>query len=324
MGGTADGANAVAADVWTSTDGVNWTQITPSTTFFGDRYSHAAGVLNGSIFVIGGLSTVGTPGATYQDLWATDNGREWMKIEDKEPFFAFPWKARHNMGVTVFNMNPDATVEPYEDMNAIVVMTGGADFNLVPPFVYGEVFATANGIEFSMEKLALPRYTDFWVNFDVMQYKVNVEFWWEGDVASLDIKGPNDPRSKRACPVIPNYVSVIYEYLPAGSHSFRIFHDLVGGSAQTAKNLRVRISAYLYDPKFLRITFPIGQTDGDLDTLDIKLVVPFCVCNGYTYKFPHGSDVSHEVIPGTDNWTWVIDDNTDNLLPQYATIEVIP
>ena len=75
IGGTAfDGTQEqTVADVWTSTDGKNWSLVTESAAF-GARNRHRCIVHDDKLWVIGGRNASGTE---YTDVWFTTNGTDW-------------------------------------------------------------------------------------------------------------------------------------------------------------------------------------------------------------------------------------------------------
>ena len=64
-------------DVWQSTDGVAWTQVTAAAPF-SPRYEHVAFVANNKLWVFGGQGhTAGVDGAPSADAWSTTDGVTW-------------------------------------------------------------------------------------------------------------------------------------------------------------------------------------------------------------------------------------------------------
>lgn len=84
-------------DVWTSVDGVHWTQITGSAPW-GQRGQGSAIVFKGKLYVIGG-ATGTTPNldTMYNDVWSTSDGITWAKSPNS------PWAGRFRFGVCVWN-----------------------------------------------------------------------------------------------------------------------------------------------------------------------------------------------------------------------------
>ncbi len=96
----AGGPSARLNDVWSSSDGANWTQQTPAGgTIFSPRMFHAAVVYAGKLWVIGGDVASGTPSDTdANDVWYTADGTTWVNASANA---AFPARAGHS--VTVLN-----------------------------------------------------------------------------------------------------------------------------------------------------------------------------------------------------------------------------
>jgi hypothetical protein len=93
-GGTATRLN----DVWSSADGVSWTQQNPTGgTIFSPRMGHTAVVYGGKLWVIGGDVASGTPNDTYvNDVWYTTDGSTWLNAT---PGAAFPAREGHSVAV---------------------------------------------------------------------------------------------------------------------------------------------------------------------------------------------------------------------------------
>lgn len=82
------------ADVWSSANGVDWTQMTPYAPFFPG--THNVQTLAGKLWVIGGSE--GWDGsATRNDVWSSTNGSEWQRVQATQTF-----PAREGTGVTAF------------------------------------------------------------------------------------------------------------------------------------------------------------------------------------------------------------------------------
>jgi hypothetical protein len=66
LGGHEDGATTESNDVWSSPDGLTWTEVTPAAPW-PTRKDHTSLVFDNRIWVLGGHE-----GATYfGDVWAT-------------------------------------------------------------------------------------------------------------------------------------------------------------------------------------------------------------------------------------------------------------
>ena len=69
-------ANALA-DVWKSSNGIDWVQVTAAAPF-ARRYRHSAFVLNGRLWVYGGQVSDGAGGTNWAlDAWSTTDGAQW-------------------------------------------------------------------------------------------------------------------------------------------------------------------------------------------------------------------------------------------------------
>jgi len=97
IGGLSNSSTTGLSDIWSSTDGVNWTQSTPSGTFFNGRFHHKLAVLGSKMYLIGGADNGGSN--YYGDVWSTTNGVNWTKDANDGAFFA----ARYSHEVVVAN-----------------------------------------------------------------------------------------------------------------------------------------------------------------------------------------------------------------------------
>lgn len=61
-------------DVWKSSDGIAWTQVSANAAF-APRYEHSSFVANGKLWVLGGQNAVA--GAPSNDAWSTTDGATW-------------------------------------------------------------------------------------------------------------------------------------------------------------------------------------------------------------------------------------------------------
>ncbi|MEO0684263.1 MAG: kelch repeat-containing protein, partial [Cyanobacteria bacterium J06649_11] len=85
-------------DVWSSHDGVNWTQVTPNASF-SKRSAHQVVVYNDKMWLIGGNQQLGI---TYNgDIWSSLDGITWTLEVERAPFNPFNRRAHHK--VVVFN-----------------------------------------------------------------------------------------------------------------------------------------------------------------------------------------------------------------------------
>lgn len=120
IGGISNSSSNGLADVWSSTDGINWTQSIPSGTFFNGRFHHKLAVLNNKMYLIGGADNGGSN--YFGDVWSTTNGVNWTKETNDGVFFS----ARYSHEVVVAN-------------NAIYVIGGQS------ATISGEIWKSTNG-----------------------------------------------------------------------------------------------------------------------------------------------------------------------------------
>ena len=73
-------------DVWSSPDGLTWTQVTPAAPFAA-RDSHGLVAFNGRLWVVGGQQTDGyTTTASFNDVWSSADGLTWTRATAAAPF----------------------------------------------------------------------------------------------------------------------------------------------------------------------------------------------------------------------------------------------
>jgi hypothetical protein len=92
--GGIDNSSAKMNDVWSTSDGKTWTEITDNATW-SKRSGHAATVFNQKIWVMGGDN-----GSTLSDVWysSTDNASSWTQATTS----GSTWLARSGHTATVF------------------------------------------------------------------------------------------------------------------------------------------------------------------------------------------------------------------------------
>ncbi|MCC6422101.1 MAG: PEP-CTERM sorting domain-containing protein [Phycisphaerales bacterium] len=88
-------------DIWISTDGIAWRQVTPNEPFWPQRgMIGGAAVMNGRLWVLGGgtYDTPNHPRNYFNDVWSTADGIEWTQHTANAP-----WAPREYHDVAVFN-----------------------------------------------------------------------------------------------------------------------------------------------------------------------------------------------------------------------------
>lgn len=81
-------------DVWSSPDGVHWTQVTKAAPW-NPRLWFSSAVYRGCLWVLGGWSRI--PETNWGDVWFSGNGRDWTQLKS-----AVTWKERHEHSAFVF------------------------------------------------------------------------------------------------------------------------------------------------------------------------------------------------------------------------------
>ena len=96
--GGMDGSNNYLNDVWSTSDGSNWTQVTSSAGYSG-RYRHKVTVLDGKLYLIGGCTAGSTCiNGSVSDVRSSSDGLSWTQSLSNASF-----SARHGHAVTVFD-----------------------------------------------------------------------------------------------------------------------------------------------------------------------------------------------------------------------------
>ena len=72
---------ALKNDIWNSSDGENWAQLTPGGTIFSVRFDYQALVFNNKMWVIAGHD-----GAYKNDVWSSEDGISWNKEIENAAF----------------------------------------------------------------------------------------------------------------------------------------------------------------------------------------------------------------------------------------------
>ena len=86
-------------DVWKSSDeGKTWVEIVENAKFT-PRYGHKALVINNTIYIVGGVYTLGIRTIHYKEVWESkDFGKTWTEI----PEYTIPFREREGFGAVVY------------------------------------------------------------------------------------------------------------------------------------------------------------------------------------------------------------------------------
>ena len=125
-------------DVWASTDGAHWDQLTAHAPWAG-RAGHSAAVLDGTIFVMGGsvnddVSVVGGPPSRqlFNDVWKSTDGINWTLATA-----AAPWRSRAGAATVVKD-------------GWLYLLGGEYGFTGSPPPYLNDVWRTRNGTDWEL------------------------------------------------------------------------------------------------------------------------------------------------------------------------------
>jgi hypothetical protein len=173
-------------DVWSSPDGMNWTQQNPvGGTIFSPRTAHSAVVYGGKLWVIGGDVANGSPNDTWvNDVWYTADGATWVNATAGA---AFPAREGHSVavlnnsmwmiggdngggaladvwtsadGMTWTQKTPVGTSFPARTRHATAILNGrlyvvgGAAGTAYGMTQYNDVWSTADGVNWRMDTAA--------------------------------------------------------------------------------------------------------------------------------------------------------------------------
>ena len=138
IGGLAGSTEQLASmnDVWSSPDGVNWTQATASAPWAG-RGAMGTAVFNDQMWVMGGFKADNhSDFAHYDDVWRSTDGENWERVVEHAP-----WGPRGMLQSVVFN-------------DKMWVIGGGIYNTTYPQNVeanFNDVWSTTDGINWVKE-----------------------------------------------------------------------------------------------------------------------------------------------------------------------------
>jgi hypothetical protein len=84
-------------DVWCSTNGTDWTQVTPAAPWL-PRDGHQLVAYNGKIWVLGGRNASNDTNYCLGDVWSSPDGLNWTQVDEMAP-----WGPRTGHSAVVFN-----------------------------------------------------------------------------------------------------------------------------------------------------------------------------------------------------------------------------
>lgn len=136
MGGGIDGTGSFYAvnDVWSSTDGINWTEETASAPWTARRYAALVN-FNGKMYLIGGLDSGNNP---FNDVWSSIDGVNWTEETNSAA-----WTERGGHQVVVYQ-------------NELWLMGGEIPhYPSVNTEHFNDVWSSADGVNWTQEADAL-------------------------------------------------------------------------------------------------------------------------------------------------------------------------
>lgn len=157
-GGRLAHASASSA-VWSSTDGIEWKQVTPAAGW-SPRLGAAGVVFKGKMWILGGNDKYyfGTDQDLRNDVWSSADGVKWEQATEHAP-----WAARAYHGAVALN-------------DRMYVFGGG---NYVPGYVaYNDVWSSPDGINWTEETKQAPWSPRMWFSADVYRDRMWVLGGW--------------------------------------------------------------------------------------------------------------------------------------------------
>lgn len=204
-------------EVWSSADGVTWTQRLPNGQIFSPRAAHDAAVFNGRMWVVGGSDS----NQRYNDVWSSVNGVDWVREQANAAF-----SARYSHSLVAFDNalwlfagsstpNVDAFDTGLQDAwrstdgrtwTPQVVPTFAARLEQAATVFDGRIYLT--GGYSSTDYFTNTRYNDVWSSADGVSWRLETAL---------------APFSGRSSPVLINYNNQLYVI---GGFSISRTHDV--------------------------------------------------------------------------------------------------
>ncbi|MBN1326117.1 hypothetical protein JW977_04035 [Candidatus Falkowbacteria bacterium] len=97
IGGTGNTFDWFANDIWSSSDGLNWTENT-SPAPWQERGYHGAVVFDNKMWVMGGEANTGASFYMLNDVWSSSDGINWTQVTASAP-----WSARGDFSLVAYN-----------------------------------------------------------------------------------------------------------------------------------------------------------------------------------------------------------------------------
>ncbi|HEU4690674.1 MAG TPA: hypothetical protein VFS23_20035, partial [Vicinamibacterales bacterium] len=199
------GTQTFSNEVWSTADGVQWTQHTPSGAIFSPRAGHDAVVFIGKMWVVGGTDN----STRYNDVWSSTDGVSWILEQANAGFtprYAHTLAALNNTMWLFAGTDTPSGTTPSVGVRDAWRSTDGKSWTQVlpaPPFAPRMEQATAvlNGriylaAGFSNDSFfAGTRYSDVWSTADGVTWQMET---------------PAAPFSGRNSPILLNHNNQLY------------------------------------------------------------------------------------------------------------------
>lgn len=165
MGGWFNGrlpGHSASNQVWSSTDGIEWTQITPAAGW-SPRLAAPLVEFKGRMWLLGGIEDYyfGNEQSLRNDVWSSADGKTWTCATEHAPWSP---RAYHQAAV----------------LNGRIYLFGGG--NYVPTYTANnDVWSSADGIEWRKETEAAPWHPRLWFSSAVYRNRIFVLGGWSNN-----------------------------------------------------------------------------------------------------------------------------------------------
>jgi hypothetical protein len=196
-------------DVWSSSDGANWTRATANAPW-GQRNLHVTMVHDGKIWVMGGQTNPefvsGVPVAFYNDVWNSSDGVNWTQVTAHAAW------------------SPRGMIQGTFEFNGRMWLVGGGTYDTsgYPRLYYNEVWSSTDGLDWRKDTTApwaVRQYQSvgvfdnkIWVmaggNGTTSGYNRN-DVWYSSDGVNWT-ELPNTPWGPRHAPTLFTYNNHMY------------------------------------------------------------------------------------------------------------------
>ena len=135
--GSSDSGSNVSGtknDVWKSSDGINWTEVTTTQSKFPERDYHSGVVFKNELYIIGGQDS---GSGRFNDVWKSSDGIDWIELTTTQPKFS----ERYGHSAAVFNN------ELYIIGGDVDASVGGITYNNR----INDVWKSSNGIDWEQK-----------------------------------------------------------------------------------------------------------------------------------------------------------------------------